>query len=164
MSWGSYQRRQCILTSERASRLVSRLFSRAYLSKRFHTLTQRRRSRKWTTSASFLPPLRSGLAAKTEAELTDSTIVPLQIWDTPSHFDVDQLQVPLNNFSTIVYVMDMQQDDSYHEAILPFIRVMIRAHLANPNIKFAVFIHKAEVLSEDYRGGKMIYQQTCQRL
>ena len=95
--------------------------------------------------------------------------MPLEIWDTPSNFELEQLEVPVGSFSTIVYVMDMQvslallpsrgvmltsqQDDSYHEAILPFVKVMIRAHLANSNMKFAVFIHKAEVLSEDYRGG-----------
>lgn len=37
-----------------------------------------------------------------------STIMPLQIWDTPSNFELDQLEVPLGSFSTIVYVMDMQ--------------------------------------------------------
>lgn len=41
-------------------------------------------------------------------ELTGSTIVPLQIWDTPSNFELDQLDTPLASFSTIVYVMDMQ--------------------------------------------------------
>lgn len=55
----------------------------------------------------------------------------------------------------------MQQDDSYHEAILPFVKVMIRAHLANPNMKFTVFIHKAEVLSEDYRGGVALRSMFC---
>jgi Ras-related GTP-binding protein C/D len=34
--------------------------------------------------------------------------MPLQIWDTPSNFELDQLEVPLSSFSTIVYVMDMQ--------------------------------------------------------
>lgn len=38
----------------------------------------------------------------------DSTIIPLQIWDTPSNFELDQLDVPLASFSTIIYVMDMQ--------------------------------------------------------
>jgi hypothetical protein len=37
-----------------------------------------------------------------------STIVPLQIWDTPANFDLDQLDVPLASFSTLVYVIDMQ--------------------------------------------------------
>lgn len=43
-----------------------------------------------------------------DIELTGSTIVPLQIWDTPSNFELDQLDTPLASFSTIVYVMDMQ--------------------------------------------------------
>ena len=38
----------------------------------------------------------------------DSSIIPLQIWDTPSNFDLDHLDVPLSSFSTIIYVMDMQ--------------------------------------------------------
>ncbi|WWC60579.1 uncharacterized protein I303_103153 [Kwoniella dejecticola CBS 10117] len=80
------------------------------------------------------------------------SIVPIQIWDTPSNFELDQLEVPISTFSTIVYVLDMQQDDSYHESILRFVHLMIRIHLVNPSIKFHMFIHKSEVLSEDYRG------------
>lgn len=45
--------------------------------------------------------------------LTGSTIVPLQIWDTPSNFELDQLDAPLASFSTIVYVMDMQVRDDF---------------------------------------------------
>jgi len=40
-----------------------------------------------------------------------STIVPLQIWDTPTTFDVDKLaetDTTLASFSTMVFVMDMQ--------------------------------------------------------
>lgn len=99
-------------------------------------------------------------------ELTRSTIVPLQIWDTPANFDLDQLDVPLASFSTLVYVIDMQvsslppdllladtqQDDSYHEAVRQAITMILRGYLANPLMKFSVFIHKAEALSEDYRG------------
>ncbi|ORX34143.1 Gtr1/RagA G protein conserved region-domain-containing protein [Kockovaella imperatae] len=80
------------------------------------------------------------------------TIIPLQIWDTPSNFELETLDVPLSSFSTIIYVMDIQADDSYHEAMLPFVRILLRAYLSNPAVKFAVFIHKAESLSEDYRG------------
>lgn len=97
--------------------------------------------------------------------LTNSTIVPLQIWDTPANFDLDQLDTPLSSFSTLVYVMDMQvrmvevawltrkQDDSYHEAVRQAVTMILRGYLANPQMKFSVFIHKAEALSEDYRGG-----------
>ena len=52
-----------------------------------------------------------------------------------------------------------QQDDSYLDANRKFLHVMMRAHLANPNMKFVVFIHKAEVLSEAYRGGEPSFPQ-----
>lgn len=48
--------------------------------------------------------------------------------------------------------MDMQQDDAYHESIIRFVPLLLRSYLANPHMHYAVFIHKAEVLSEDYRG------------
>lgn len=33
--------------------------------------------------------------------------------------------------------------------------MFLRAYLANRYIKLSVFIHKSEVLSEDYRGGML---------
>lgn len=101
-------------------------------------------------------------------ETNSSTIVPLQLWDTPANYDLDQLDVPLSSFSTLVYVMDMQvrtgtnhkqplivqQDDSYHEAVRQAVTTIVRGYLANQSMKFSVFIHKAEALSEDYRGGE----------
>ncbi|OCF56691.1 hypothetical protein L486_05545 [Kwoniella mangroviensis CBS 10435] len=92
-----------------------------------------------------------GVTQKIEKINYDS-IVPIQIWDTPSNFELDQLEVPISTFSTVVYVLDMQQDDSYHDSILRFVHLMIRLHLSNPSIRFHMFIHKSEVLSEDYRG------------
>lgn len=91
--------------------------------------------------------------------------MPLQIWDTPANFDLDQLDVPLSSFSTLVYVIDMQvrlcadhadlqQDDSYHDAVRQAVTTIVRGYLANQSMKFSVFIHKAEALSEDYRGGE----------
>jgi hypothetical protein len=47
-------------------------------------------------------------AAEKSTRLISSTIVPLEIWDTPSSYDIDQLEIPVSSFSTIVYVMDMQ--------------------------------------------------------
>ncbi len=47
----------------------------------------------------------------------------------------------------------MKQDDSYHEAVRQAVTMILRGYLANPQMKFSVFIHKAEALSEDYRGG-----------
>ncbi|TYJ55751.1 hypothetical protein B9479_003527 [Cryptococcus floricola] len=92
-----------------------------------------------------------GVTQKIE-QIDYNSIIPLQIWDTPSNFEIDQLEVPLSSFSTIVYVLDMQQDDSYHDSIRKFVHIMVRAYLSNPAIRFHMFIHKAEMLSEDYRG------------
>jgi hypothetical protein len=47
----------------------------------------------------------------------DRSILPLQFWDTPHNFDLDQLDVPLSTFSSVVYVMDMQV--SYRVQVLP---------------------------------------------
>ena len=49
-----------------------------------------------------------------------------------------------------------QQDDSYHEAIERCVMLFLRIYLANRHVKMSIFIHKSEVLSEDYRGGKII--------
>ncbi|ORY24694.1 Gtr1/RagA G protein conserved region-domain-containing protein [Naematelia encephala] len=91
-----------------------------------------------------------GVTQKIE-KINYDTIIPLQIWDTPTNFELDQLDVPLGSFSTIVYVMDMQQEDMYPEIIARFVQIVVRAHFANPNMKFAIFIHKAEAMAQDYR-------------
>jgi hypothetical protein len=46
-----------------------------------------------------------------------------------------------------------QQDDSYHEAVMKFVHTVMKAYIANRDMHFSVFIHKAEVLSADYRDG-----------
>ena len=43
-----------------------------------------------------------------EHKLMVRSILPLQFWDTPHNFDLDQLDVPLSTFSSVIYVMDMQ--------------------------------------------------------
>jgi Ras-related GTP-binding protein C/D len=53
-----------------------------------------------------------GATQKVEKVNIDS-IIPLQIWDTPSNFDIESLDVPLGSFSTIIYVMDMQVKQRY---------------------------------------------------
>jgi hypothetical protein len=51
--------------------------------------------------------------------------------------------------------LTMQQDDSYHEAIERCVMLFLRIYLANRHVKMSIFIHKSEVLSEDYRGGML---------
>ena len=47
------------------------------------------------------------------SDTDDSTIVPLEIWDTPSNFDTDSPELRLGTFATIIYVMDMQVSIRY---------------------------------------------------
>ncbi|KAL7423540.1 GTP-binding protein gtr2 [Cryptotrichosporon argae] len=79
------------------------------------------------------------------------SIVPLQVWDTPAHFELEYLDVPVSAFSTLVYVIDMQQDDLYHEVARAAVPTLLKAYFANPAIHFSIFLHKAEALSEDVR-------------
>ena len=37
-----------------------------------------------------------------------SSMLPLQIWDVPPSFPINQLDVPLSHFSAIVFVLDFQ--------------------------------------------------------
>lgn len=92
-----------------------------------------------------------GVTQRVEKISYDS-MVKLQIWDTPPNFEIDQLDVPLGSFSIIVFIIDIQQDDIYHELTARFVSIMLRAYIANPGMKFAVFIHKAESTSPEYRG------------
>lgn len=47
-----------------------------------------------------------------------------------------------------------QQEDTYHDAVRHAAHIILRGYLANPAMRFSVFIHKAESLSEDYRDGE----------
>jgi hypothetical protein len=59
------------------------------------------------------------------------------------------------HFLSPTQLMD-QQDDSYHEAIERCVMLFLRIYLANRHVKMSIFIHKSEVLSEDYRGGELL--------
>lgn len=37
-----------------------------------------------------------------------SSIIPLQFWDTPANFELENLDIPLSQFSTLVFVLDIQ--------------------------------------------------------
>lgn len=93
-----------------------------------------------------------------------SSIIPLQFWDTPASFELENLDVPLSQFSTIVFVLDIQvssytdpadkKQDNYYEPIAKLVPTLLKAYAQNQNLNFEVFAHKAEMLSEDYRQGR----------
>ena len=64
---------------------------------------------------------------------------------------IESLGVPLSIFTTIIFVIDIQ--DSYHNAIARLIDFSITAFQENPHVNLEVFVHKAEALAEEYRTG-----------
>ncbi|PAV16150.1 gtr1 g gtr2 [Pyrrhoderma noxium] len=77
------------------------------------------------------------------------SFIPLEIWDCPGSVTPENLGVPLSFFTSIIFVIDIQ--DSYNQPIARLIQFMISAFQQNPDVNLEVFVHKAESLSEEYR-------------
>ncbi|KAI0072758.1 hypothetical protein K474DRAFT_1650502 [Panus rudis PR-1116 ss-1] len=77
------------------------------------------------------------------------TVIPLEIWDCPGTTTIETLGVPLTQFSTLVFVIDIQ--DLYQQPIAKFVDFAIAAYRENPNLNLEVFVHKADALSEEYK-------------
>ncbi|KAF9515312.1 hypothetical protein BS47DRAFT_1342001 [Hydnum rufescens UP504] len=78
-----------------------------------------------------------------------NTIIPLQLWDCPGGMPVENLDVLLDAFSTLVFVIDIQ--DEYSHAISKLVHLMAMVYTVHPLINIEVFVHKAESMSEDYK-------------
>ncbi|KAL4247598.1 GTP-binding protein [Abortiporus biennis] len=61
---------------------------------------------------------------------TYDTVIPLEIWDCPGNINIDTLEVPLAQFSTIIFVVDIQDN------------------LGPP---LTQFVQLADALSEEYK-------------
>ncbi|KAI0734278.1 Gtr1/RagA G protein conserved region-domain-containing protein [Fomitopsis betulina] len=77
------------------------------------------------------------------------TIIPLEIWDCPGDMNTDQLEVPLSQFATIIFVIDIQ--DLYQPSITKLVNMVVAAYNEGPRTNIEVFVHKADTLSEEYR-------------
>ncbi|THH08593.1 hypothetical protein EW145_g2599 [Phellinidium pouzarii] len=77
------------------------------------------------------------------------SFIPLEIWDCPGTVTIESLGVPLSLFTTIIFVIDIQ--DSYHHPIARLIDFTVTAYQENPDVNLEIFVHKAEALSEDFR-------------
>ncbi|EJD06519.1 uncharacterized protein FOMMEDRAFT_77239 [Fomitiporia mediterranea MF3/22] len=77
------------------------------------------------------------------------SFIPLEIWDCPGTVTVETLGVPLSIFTTIIFVIDIQ--DSYHNPIARLIDFFVTAFQESPEINLEVFVHKAESMTEEYR-------------
>ncbi|KAI1797011.1 Gtr1/RagA G protein conserved region-domain-containing protein [Ganoderma leucocontextum] len=75
------------------------------------------------------------------------TVIPLEIWDCPGDIALDA--VDITNFSTMIFVIDIQ--DLYHQPIQKLVDFVITAYQDHPNMNLEVFVHKADVLTEEYK-------------
>ncbi|KAF8589453.1 hypothetical protein K439DRAFT_1332480, partial [Ramaria rubella] len=77
---------------------------------------------------------------------TDSAI-PLEFWDCPGNLPLSSL--PLHQFSTLLFVIDIQ--DNFNHSIPRLTETIVAACHENPDINVEVFVHKADVLADDYQ-------------
>ncbi|XP_036331915.1 ras-related GTP-binding protein C [Rhagoletis pomonella] len=84
-------------------------------------------------------------------DINNSSFVQFQIWDFPGQidfidptFDSDMI---FGGCGALVFVIDAKDD--YNEALTKFKNTVIKAYKVNPRIKFEVFIHKVDGISDD---------------
>ncbi|KAH9003193.1 Gtr1/RagA G protein Gtr2 [Lactarius hatsudake] len=77
------------------------------------------------------------------------TVIPLEIWDCPGNTSPDTLGASLADFSSIIFVIDIQ--DSYQQPVARMLDFFAAAYQENPGATLEVFVHKAESLAEDYK-------------
>ncbi|KAI0822538.1 Gtr1/RagA G protein conserved region-domain-containing protein [Trametes gibbosa] len=95
---------------------------------------------------------RETLYLETTTHLTKhnfDTVIPLEIWDCPGDTTLDTLDAPLTQFATMIFVIDIQ--DSYQQPIQKLVDFVITAYQENPSMHLEVFVHKADVLTEEYK-------------
>ncbi|KAF7997878.1 hypothetical protein HCN44_009276 [Aphidius gifuensis] len=86
-------------------------------------------------------------------DISNSSFVQFQIWDFPGQidffdptFDSDMI---FGGCGALVFVIDAQDD--YMEALNKLHLTVTKAYKVNQAIKFEVFIHKVDGLSDDYK-------------
>lgn len=86
-------------------------------------------------------------------DISNSSFVQFQIWDFPGQidffdptFDSDMI---FGGCGALVFVIDAQDD--YMEALNKLHLTVTKAYKVNQAIKFEVFIHKVDGLSDDHK-------------
>ncbi|KAF8907280.1 Gtr1/RagA G protein conserved region-domain-containing protein [Gymnopilus junonius] len=92
------------------------------------------------------------------------SVIPLEIWDCPANTTVESLGVPLSQFSTIIFVIDIR--DLYNQPISKLVEFIVASYAQNPDIILEVFVHKAEKLQEDDKieNFRQIHERVSDRL
>jgi Ras-related GTP-binding protein C/D len=86
-------------------------------------------------------------------DISNSSFVSFTIWDFPGQIDFFEPTFDSENIfghcGAIVFVIDAQDD--YMEALAKLHVTVTKACRVNPDIKFEVFIHKVDGLSDDHK-------------
>lgn len=86
-------------------------------------------------------------------DISNSSFVQFQIWDFPGQIDffdpTFDIEMIFGGCGALVYVIDAQDD--YMDALSKLYMTVTRAYKVNPDIKFEVFIHKVDGLSDDHK-------------
>eukprot|EP00301_Raphidiophrys_heterophryoidea_P020027 c4822_g1_i1.p1 GENE.c4822_g1_i1~~c4822_g1_i1.p1 ORF type:complete len:357 (-),score=78.28 c4822_g1_i1:108-1121(-) len=88
-----------------------------------------------------------------KSEIANSSFIQFQIWDFPGQIDFFSDDVNSQAIFTacdaLVFVIDAQDD--LGEALAKLQSTMIKAHQVNPKIKFEVFLHKVDGLTDEVK-------------
>ncbi|RWS23555.1 ras-related GTP-binding protein C-like isoform X1, partial [Leptotrombidium deliense] len=86
-------------------------------------------------------------------DISNTSFVSFTIWDFPGQIDFFDSTFDSENIfggcGALVFVIDAQDD--YMEALTRLHATVTRAYKVNPDIKFEVFIHKVDGLSDDHK-------------
>ncbi|EOR04574.1 hypothetical protein E3P81_03967 [Wallemia ichthyophaga] len=77
------------------------------------------------------------------------SFVGLQLWDIPGHANLDLLGIDLSQLSTLVFVVDAQDD--YTRSLTQLHQIILRAYKANKQVNIEIFVHKVDGLSDEYK-------------
>jgi len=96
-------------------------------------------------------------------DVSNSSFVQFEIWDFPGQIDpfdpTFDSEVIFGGCGALIFVIDSQDD--YVDALTKLNQTVTRAYKVNPGIRFEVFIHKVDGLSDDHKieAQRDIYQR-----
>lgn len=86
-------------------------------------------------------------------DINNSSFVQFQIWDFPGQIDffdpTFDSELIFGDCGALVFVIDAQDD--YLDALTKLNQTVTKAYKVNPRIKFEVFIHKVDGVSDDFK-------------
>nr|CAB3265784.1 ras-related GTP-binding protein C [Phallusia mammillata] len=86
-------------------------------------------------------------------DVSNNSFINFQIWDIPGQIDLFEptydLGMILSGTGALIFVVDAQDD--YMEALTCLHRIVSKAYSVNPHIRFEIFIHKVDGLSDDHK-------------